>query len=203
MGPMSRDSLPDKEPRPASHSARYHGIGHDPAAEAPSSSLAINRPQSSSTDQHHLAPKSPQITSTVPYTNPSRPRKETGTHLIVIFGRKRSWPRVIYVYNLQGCKAHVSVRRQMPISGEAQATYWVPKSGFKLHIQEARTKMSLSRIAVCLSAVSIRCQVGELKHRGDMDDTHLFAFPAPPPQLNLCPNTTLLLQCTLRVLAWD
>lgn len=36
-----------------------------------------------------------------------------------------------------------------------------------------------------------------------MDDTHLFAFPAPPPQLKLYPNTTRLFQCTLRVLAWD
>lgn len=36
-----------------------------------------------------------------------------------------------------------------------------------------------------------------------MDDTHLFSFPAPPPQLDKRPNTTRLLQCTLRVLAWD
>lgn len=55
---------------------------------------------------------------------------------------------------------------------------------------ENRTKRSLCRIVVCLTAVSIRCHNGKPKGwRGRKRDIPI-GIPAPPPQLNLCPNTT-------------
>jgi len=103
---------------------------------------------------------------------------------MVVRCRKR---RIIYVYK---CKAEFS-QHLVPVSLLAcSRTYLIPKLWVILHIQwktEQRGVYVVSSSALKVVSISIRRHNG--KPKSSWRKTYLFAYPAPPPQLNLYPNT--------------